>query len=185
MRGEYFDRTRPVEQLHFGGGTPTFLPPHRLSGFIEALARHFQLTDAPGRDYSIEIDPRTVDTAFLRAHRGARFQPDQPGSPRLRPRRAAGDQPRAAPRLVERLLGDARRLGFGSINFDLIYGLPRQSLDHFAATLDRVSRCGPIAWPSTAMRTCRRCSRHSVRSSPRNCRTPPTRLALLQLAVTG
>src|SRR5256885_276760 len=64
-RGAYFDRGRVVEQMHFGGGTPTFLPKKRLIELIDRIDGHFQLTDDPSRDYSIEIDPRHTDHSML------------------------------------------------------------------------------------------------------------------------
>jgi coproporphyrinogen III oxidase, anaerobic (EC 1.3.99.22) len=62
MQGALFGGGRTVEQLHFGGGTPTFLDADQLGGLMEHLARHFPLTNAPDREYSIEIDPRSVGT---------------------------------------------------------------------------------------------------------------------------
>ena len=73
QRGAYFDRDRVVEQMHFGGGTPTFLPDKRLTEIIERIDHDFNLTDAESRDYSIEIDPRGVDGAFSQHLAGLGF----------------------------------------------------------------------------------------------------------------
>ena len=67
MQAPLFSRERTVEQLHFGGGTPTFLSLSQLSDLIDTLATHFHLTDSPTREYSIEIDPRTLTTESLPA----------------------------------------------------------------------------------------------------------------------
>ena len=72
-RGQYFDRERVVEQLHFGGGTPTYLPAPALIKLLGILARHFQLTDAAERDYSIEIDPRSIAPGTLQLLRELGF----------------------------------------------------------------------------------------------------------------
>ena len=64
-QGALFDRTRAVDQLHFGGGTPTFLSDEELSAVFAKMRENFTLRDDPGREYSIEIDPRTVSTDRL------------------------------------------------------------------------------------------------------------------------
>src|SRR5271167_4934317 len=143
QRGAYFDRNRVVEQMHFGGGTPTYLPKKLLTELIDRIDRDFNLTDAPSRDYSIEIDPRGIDGGVLQLLAGLGFN-----------RISLGVQDfdenvqRAVNRLqpadvVARVHDAARELGFRSINFDLIYGLPRQSLSTFATTLDRVVQMRP------------------------------------------
>lgn len=143
LRSRWFDSSRPIEQLHLGGGTPTFLSTQRLAALLDALGRHFALTDDPGRDYSIEIDPRTVspasiqmltDIGFNRISLGVQdFDPDvQAAINRVQP-----------PAMVQDILDAARALDLRSINFDLIYGLPRQTLATFAATLDRVIQMRP------------------------------------------
>jgi oxygen-independent coproporphyrinogen-3 oxidase len=65
QRGGYFGRERTVEQMHFGGGTPTYLPRQLLIEVIDRIDHEFQLTDAESRDYSIEIDPRGLDGGML------------------------------------------------------------------------------------------------------------------------
>jgi oxygen-independent coproporphyrinogen-3 oxidase len=143
LRGRYFNRARAVEQLHWGGGTPTYLPKSLLIELMAKLARHFRLTDSPGRDYSIEIDPRSVDPAalellkdlgFNRVSLGVQdFDPDvQMAVNRVQP----ADQVRGVYRA-------ARDLGFQSINFDLIYGLPLQTPETFSRTLDQVIAMRP------------------------------------------
>ncbi|MFI4890774.1 MAG: oxygen-independent coproporphyrinogen III oxidase [Steroidobacterales bacterium] len=138
LRSPMFDRSREVEQLHFGGGTPTFLSPQLLGHLLDEIGRNFQLTKAATRDYSIEIDPRTVDERYLQTLTDFGFNRISLGVQDF-----DTDVQRAVNRIqtvesVERLLVRARELGLRSINFDLIYGLPRQTLATFAATLDRV-----------------------------------------------
>jgi oxygen-independent coproporphyrinogen III oxidase len=138
LRAAYFGRDREVEQFHFGGGTPTYLPPERLARLIGTFARHFRLSRADDRDYSIEIDPRTVDPDGLRALAELGFNRVSLGVQDYDP-----DVQRAINRfqpveMVTRLAEAARGLGFRSLNFDLIYGLPRQTPATFAATLENV-----------------------------------------------
>lgn len=137
-RSGLFDRRRVVEQMHFGGGTPTFLPKKLLIELIDRLERDFQLTDAGSRDYSIEIDPRGTDHAILQLLAGLGFNRISLGVQDFdeNVQRAVNRvQPAEA---VAKVYDAARAIGFRSINFDLIYGLPRQTLGTFGATLDRV-----------------------------------------------
>jgi oxygen-independent coproporphyrinogen-3 oxidase len=143
LRSRIFDRNRIVDQLHFGGGTPTFLPGKLLIEIIRRLEREFQLTDAEDRDYSIEIDPRSVDQDAMQLLRSVGFNrislgvQDFDESVQKAVNRV---QPMA---MVAKVYEAARKLGFRSINFDLIYGLPRQTASSFAATLDRVVAMRP------------------------------------------
>jgi oxygen-independent coproporphyrinogen-3 oxidase len=143
LRSRLFDRNRVVDQLHFGGGTPTYLPVKFLVEIIERLGRAFQLTDARDRDYSIEIDPRSVDPAGLRLLASIGFNRISLGVQDFdeQVQRAVNRvQPKA---LVAEVYEAARSLGFRSINFDLIYGLPLQTVSSFAATLDSVVAMRP------------------------------------------
>ena len=63
-----------MTQLHWGGGTPTFLGPAELTRLMHGLAKHFSLIDAPEREYSIEIDPRSVDTGTIALLKGLGFR---------------------------------------------------------------------------------------------------------------
>jgi oxygen-independent coproporphyrinogen III oxidase len=143
QRGTYFARGRVVEQMHFGGGTPTFLPKKLLVELIDRLDHDFQLTDEDSRDYSIEIDPRGANRAMLQLLAALGFN-----------RISLGVQDfdenvqRAVNRVqpadtVAQVYDAARDLGFRSINFDLIYGLPKQTVASFSATLDRVAAMRP------------------------------------------
>jgi oxygen-independent coproporphyrinogen III oxidase len=182
-RGGYFDRKRVVEQMHFGGGTPTYLPKRLLIDLIDRINRDFQLTDSTSRDYSIEIDPRGIDDGVLRMLGGLGFN-----------RISLGVQDfdenvqRAVNRVqpvesVARVYDAARNFGFRSINFDLIYGLPRQSERSFAATLDRVIEMRPdrLAIYGYAHMPHVFKAQRQIRSD--ELPNAPQRLALLQLAV--
>jgi oxygen-independent coproporphyrinogen-3 oxidase len=142
-RSTYFKRSRIIEQMHFGGGTPTFLPKKRLSELVDRLDHDFKLTDAQSRDYSIEIDPRAADGGVLQLLTALGFNRISLGVQDFdeKVQRAVNRvQPAAT---VERVYDAARALGFRSINFDLIYGLPQQSVASFSATLDRVIAMHP------------------------------------------
>lgn len=130
-----------VSQLHLGGGTPTFLSDDGLRELMAMLKRSFTL--APGGEYSIEVDPRTVNAdrlavlaelGFNRLSFGVQdFDPEvQKAVHRIQP----AEQ-------VFALVESARALGFESINVDLIYGLPRQTPESFDRTLAQVTQLRP------------------------------------------
>jgi oxygen-independent coproporphyrinogen III oxidase len=130
-----------VTQLHLGGGTPTFLSDAELGELMAMLRRSFSMT--PGGEYSIEVDPRTVDEkrltalaelGFNRLSFGVQdFDPDvQKAVHRIQP----AEQ-------VFRLVEQARGIGFDSINVDLIYGLPKQTPESFSRTLAQIGQLRP------------------------------------------
>ena len=143
MRSRFFAANRVIDQLHFGGGTPTFLPKKRLIEVIDKLDDEFPLSHAEDRDFSIEIDPRGVDEEILRLLTGIGFNRVSLGVQDFdeNVQRAVNRiQPEAT---VARVYDRVRSLGFRSVNFDLIYGLPLQTLDSFSSTLDRVVAMRP------------------------------------------
>jgi len=132
---------RKVVQLHWGGGSPTFLSPDDIRRLGDLIHRHFHFDAAI--EAGVEIDPRRLtrehivalrDVGFNRASFGVQdFEPKvQEAVHRLQPRE-----------LTERALGWARELGFSSVNFDLIYGLPHQTVETFNRTLDIVLSLEP------------------------------------------
>jgi oxygen-independent coproporphyrinogen-3 oxidase len=143
QRGAFFDRKRVVEQLHFGGGTPTFLPKKRLIELIDRIDHDFQLTDSGSRDYSIEIDPRGANGELLTLLAALGFNRISLGVQDFDENVQHAVNRVQPADTVARVYESARELGFRSINFDLIYGLPRQNLSTFAATLDRVIEMRP------------------------------------------
>jgi oxygen-independent coproporphyrinogen III oxidase len=134
------DRRRVV-QYHWGGGTPTFYPPDDLVELHERLLRHFQLS--PTAEVAIEVDPRVTSVEHLEALADIGFNRLSFGVQDLDPtvqRLIGRNQTRAQ---TERLFDAARRLGFESINFDLIYGLPGQDETTLLETLDAVIKLQP------------------------------------------
>ncbi|HSW19275.1 MAG TPA: oxygen-independent coproporphyrinogen III oxidase [Ramlibacter sp.] len=130
-----------VSQLHLGGGTPTFLSDDELAQLMAMLRRSFKLT--PGGEYSIEVDPRTVDARRLQALARLGFNRISFGVQDFDP-----DVQKAVHRVqpaeqVFALVDEARRIGFESINVDLIYGLPRQTSASFARTVAQVCQLRP------------------------------------------
>lgn len=138
---EHLGVAAPVSQLHFGGGTPTYLDDDDLATLMTEIRKHFVLT--PDSECSIEIDPRTVSAQRLASLAGLGlnrlsfgvqdFDPDvQAAVHRIQPLS-----------LVRDLMAEARRLGFQSINADLIYGLPKQTQASFQRTIAEVCALRP------------------------------------------
>jgi oxygen-independent coproporphyrinogen-3 oxidase len=132
---------RAVHQVHLGGGSPTFLTSSRLGRLRAALSGRFAL--APDAEIAVEVDPRVTRFEQLQALRGPGFNRVSLGVQDFAPavQRAVN---RLQPfELVEQVVGWCRKLGFPSINFDLIYGLPFPTLGTMAATLEQVVALAP------------------------------------------
>ena len=132
---------RRTAQLHFGGGTPTFLSADELRELMAMIRSHFDIL--PDAELGIEIDPRTVsdntlallaELGFNRTSFGVQdFDPAvQQAVNRIQPYE-----------MVEKAVTASRKAGFESINADLIYGLPKQSLASFNTTLDKIIELSP------------------------------------------
>lgn len=143
MQAKLFGADRPIEQLHWGGGTPTFLPREVMLHLMAGYAELFNLQSGDDRDYSVEIDPREVDDDTLATLWELGFNRISLGVQDINPQVQKAVN-RIQPReMTEAVLNEARRLGFRSINLDLIYGLPFQTPESFAATLEAVLEMSP------------------------------------------
>lgn len=143
MQAELFDRDRWVDQLHWGGGTPTFISHDEMRALMDQTRKFFRLHDDDSGEYSIEIDPREVGNDTISVLRELGFNRLSLGVQDFDPKvqKAVNRiQPREQTALV---MEQARSAGFRSINLDLIYGLPFQSVDSFSRTLDDVIGYGP------------------------------------------
>jgi oxygen-independent coproporphyrinogen-3 oxidase len=132
---------REVTQLHFGGGTPTFLTKAQISRLMAILRGEFFFTG--NAEISIEVDPREIELDMLDHLRGEGFNRLSIG---------VQDFNKEVQKLVNReqdeefifaMVERAKQLGFRSTNLDLIYGLPKQTKDSFAATLKQVLEMKP------------------------------------------
>ncbi len=143
MQGALFDKGRVVEQLHWGGGTPTFISHDEMRELMRVTREHFTLLEDDSGEYSIEIDPReaTAETIAILREIGLN-----------RMSLGVQDFDERVQRAVNRLqsevqtmevLDAARKEGFRSISVDLMYGLPHQSVASFERTLDRIIEVDP------------------------------------------
>jgi oxygen-independent coproporphyrinogen-3 oxidase len=183
LRSRHFDRRRVVEQLHFGGGTPTYLPKALLIELMATLAQDFQLTDAVERDYSMEIDPRSVKAGTLLLLKDLGFNRVSLGVQDFDPAVQIAINRVQPVELVQGVYQAARDLGFQSINFDLIYGLPLQSIETFSRTLDQVIAMRPDRLAVYGYAHIPQLFKAQRRIFQNDLPNASTRFALLQLAI--
>ncbi len=132
---------QPVSQLHFGGGTPTFLSDEQLTRLMEGL--HARMNFQERGEYSIEIDPRTVTRERLAHLRKLGFNRVSFGVQDFDEEVQVAVHRIQPFEQVQQLMRDARELGFESINADLIYGLPKQTPESFTRTVKQVASLRP------------------------------------------
>jgi len=143
LQGALFDRSRPVEQLHWGGGTPTFLSSDEMRALMHKTRQHFNLRDDDSGEYSIEVDPREANADIIALLRELGFNRLSLGVQDFDPTVQKAVNRIQSEAETFAVLDAARRTGFRSVNMDLIYGLPHQTVASFAATLDKVIAAGP------------------------------------------
>ena len=138
---EHLGKKPHISQLHLGGGSPTFFSDGELTQLMSELRRKFLMS--PVGEYSIEIDPRTVDEGRLKYLRALGFNRLSFGVQDFN-----ADVQQAVHRIqpyeqVANLIDVARAQKFDSLNMDLIYGLPKQTAETFTKTLDQVITLRP------------------------------------------
>jgi oxygen-independent coproporphyrinogen-3 oxidase len=143
MQGKLFAGSNQVEQLHFGGGTPTYLSDEQMSDLMQYLRRWFSFADDAKGEYSIEVDPRSVTIERIHTLRAQGFNRISLG---------VQDFDEQVQRAVNRIQPEqitldtihaARAAGFRSVSIDLIYGLPKQTLASIAETIAKVIAANP------------------------------------------
>ena len=143
LQSELIGAERPVTQLHWGGGTPTYLDDGEITELMHGLASHFKLLDKDHREYSIEIDPRSVDASTIALLKGVGFNRISLGIQDFDARVQAAVNRRHSYADIANRVEAVRRYGFRSLSFDLIYGLPYQNHESMAETLRRVISLRP------------------------------------------
>lgn len=132
---------RPVTQLHFGGGTPTYLAPKQIAWLMERIRSHFTL--APDAEISMEIDPCVTGDEHMHTLRAAGFNRVSFGVQDFHgPTQEIIERVQSVEE-TEHLIDLSRSLGFDSVNVDLVYGLPLQTVKTLSATLDEIIRMRP------------------------------------------
>lgn len=143
MQAALFDKDRVVEQLHWGGGTPTFISHEQMRQLMQVTREHFTLADDERGEFSIEVDPREADAETIAVLREIGFNRISLGVQDFNPvvqkavNRIQSEEETLA------VINAAREQGFRSISLDLIYGLPYQTPESFAETLDKIIDVAP------------------------------------------
>ena len=141
LHTRHLGRGQAVSQLHLGGGTPTFMSDEELRQLMDLLREHFKFV--PGGEYSVEVDPRTVDEQRLAVLAELGFNRLSFGVQDFDPAVQKAVHRIQPAEQVFALVEASRRLGFESVNVDLIYGLPLQTPESFDRTLAQVNRLRP------------------------------------------
>lgn len=143
LKAQHIERDRPVTQLHWGGGTPTFINHLQMRELMQATRKHFALLDDDSGEYSIEVHPGNIQAGTLEVLRSLGFNRLSMG---------VQDFNEATQRAVNRfnsveevaeLTEEARALNFHSVSMDLIYGLPCQSVETLSDTLEKIILLSP------------------------------------------
>ncbi len=138
IQGQLFDADRWVDQLHWGGGTPTFISHDQMRALMDQTRKSFRLHTDDSGEYSIEVDPREVRDGTISLLRELGFNRLSLGVQDFDARVQKAVNRIQPPEQTARVLENARSSDFRSINLDLIYGLPFQSVESFSRTLDQV-----------------------------------------------
>lgn len=134
-------RNRKVTQVHWGGGTPTYLTEQQSSRLMAMLREHFHFTD--NAEISIEMDPRKIELETLDHLRKISFNRISMGVQDFNKAVQKAVNREQDENFIQALLERARALGFQSTNLDLIYGLPLQNVESFMFTLQKVIELNP------------------------------------------
>ena len=178
-----FDRDREVIQLHFGGGTPNFLDAAQLCGVVETLRGAFRFADSDDRDISVELDPRFCNPADMPVLAAAGFNRTSLGVQDFDPKVQAAVNRIQSVEETRAIVDACRGAGMRSVNIDLIYGLPGQSLDGFRKTLDTVVAMRPDRLAVYSYAHLPHIFKPQTQIDDALLPDPDTKLALLQAAV--
>ena len=143
LQGKLFDAARPVDQLHFGGGTPTFISMDQLQHLMKILTENFRLHDDDSGEYSIELDPRDIEVDELQVLREMGFNRLSFGIQDFNEDVQKAVNRQQSTDKIFSLIRRAREVGFKSISTDLIYGLPKQTVETFRETIDQIILVNP------------------------------------------
>ena len=141
LQSQYLDGSHEVIQLHWGGGTPTFLSHDEMRQLMDVTKRHFKLLD--GGEYSIEVDPRKVDRATVALLGELGFNRMSVGVQDFDEKVQVAVNRIQSEEETANVISAARENGFKSVSVDLIYGLPHQTVMGFNRTLERVLAMDP------------------------------------------
>ena len=181
MQEAALEGSRDVVQLHFGGGTPTFLSEDEMQRLMDIIHKHFRLL--PGGEYSIEVDPRKVGRDNVKQLAALGFNRMSVGVQDFTPEVQAAVNRIQSLDETRLVIDSAREFGFKGISVDLIYGLPKQNVISFNHTLDEVIKLDPDRLSIYNYAHLPSLAKPQRRISEADLPTPDQRLQILQLAI--
>ena len=143
LQGALFAGDRKVTQIHWGGGTPTFLNDNEIYEIIECIRENFQVPADGSVEFGIEVDPRTVDRQRLKNLNNLGFNRISFGVQDFDPDVQKSVNRVQSTQQIKQHIHDARDLEYKSINIDLMYGLPKQTIHSFQQTLNTTIELSP------------------------------------------
>ncbi|GJM04672.1 MAG: coproporphyrinogen-III oxidase [marine bacterium B5-7] len=143
LQGPLFDSDRVVNQLHWGGGTPTFISHEGMTELMNVIKNNFRLLDDDSGEYSIEIDPREIKSKTIPLLRNLGFNRMSIGVQDFNPNVQKAVNRIQSYEQTLNVFNEARKCGFHSINVDLIYGLPKQTVRTFSNTVSKIVEMNP------------------------------------------
>lgn len=143
LQGALFAQDREVIQIHWGGGTPTFLSDEEIKEIIECIRENFNVCADDHVEFGIEVDPRTVDQQRLQNLNTMGFNRISFGVQDFDPAVQEAVNRIQSTSEIKQHIDDARRFNYQSINIDLMYGLPKQTVESFSQTLDTTIELNP------------------------------------------
>jgi oxygen-independent coproporphyrinogen-3 oxidase len=177
----YVKKNRRVEQIHWGGGTPSYLEPEEILELAGFVREHFNV--AADAEFSVEIDPRGLRFEHLQAFKESGVNRVSMGVQDFDERVQRAVNRIQPEQLTRQAIEWSRKLGIDQINIDLIYGLPLQSVETFAKTLQKVVELSPnrvavfnfayVPWMKP----------HQKLLHPEDLPTPETKLQLLHSTI--
>lgn len=139
--GRHIDHSRPLVQLHYGGGTPTYSSADELVGITEEIKKHFIF--AENAEMGIEVDPRVTQLDHLKKLRAQGFNRISMGVQDFDLKVQKAVNRTQSYEQTKKIVDEARSLNYLSINIDLIYGLPHQTAKNFETTVRQVLELNP------------------------------------------
>ncbi|TRZ65322.1 MAG: oxygen-independent coproporphyrinogen III oxidase [Rhodocyclaceae bacterium] len=181
MQAAALDGTHDVVQLHWGGGTPTFLSKDEMRRLMDLIREHFLLL--PDGEYSIEVDPRKVDVETVALLGELGFNRMSVGVQDFDPAVQQAVNRIQSLEETQQVIEAARANGFKSVSVDLIYGLPKQNVISFNHTLEEVIRLSPDRLSIYNYAHLPAMAKPQRRISEAELPTPDAKLQILQLAI--
>jgi oxygen-independent coproporphyrinogen-3 oxidase len=172
---------RKVEQMHWGGGTPTYLTPDEIRDIGNYIKDRFDFAD--DIEASVEIDPRGLTRDHLQALRDVGFNRTSFGVQDFNPKVQEAVNRIQSEELTRQTVEWARELGFESVNLDLIYGLPHQTLETFEETVEKIIALSPDRIAVFNYAHVPWLKKHQVMINAEDLPSPDERLQILKMTI--